>query len=55
VFFLLSFVSLSLGTDSMNAHMGIQNSSGIVFRFPISISMGLVSYVGSEMGKGNIK
>jgi len=55
VFFLLSFVAMSLGTDPMNANLGVQNSVGLLFRFPISLSLALVSYVGTEMGCGNIK
>lgn len=53
VFFLLSFISLSLGTAQMNAHMGVQNTCGIIFRLAISLSLALMSYVGSEMGSQN--
>ncbi|CAD8133992.1 unnamed protein product [Paramecium pentaurelia] len=55
VFFLMSFFALSLGVSEMIAHIGLQNISGIYFRIPISLSIALMSFVGSEMGKGNIK
>ncbi|CAK70932.1 unnamed protein product (macronuclear) [Paramecium tetraurelia] len=55
VFFLLSFIALSLGVSEMIAHIGLQNMCGIYFRIPISLSIAMMSFVGSEMGKGNIK
>ncbi|CAD8069643.1 unnamed protein product [Paramecium sonneborni] len=55
VFFTLSFIALSLGVPEMNAHMGLQNMCGIYFRIPLSLSIALMSFVGTEMGKANIK
>lgn len=31
VFFCLSFIAISLGTDEMSAHLGVQNTVGIIF------------------------
>lgn len=63
VFFLLSFAALSLGTAEINAHLGIQTVSGICFSnnlffklgIPISLSIALMSFVGTEMGRGCVK
>ncbi|CAD8148185.1 unnamed protein product [Paramecium octaurelia] len=55
VFFTLSFIALSLGISEMNAHMGLQNMCGIYFRIPICLSIALMTFVGTEMGRANIK
>ncbi|CAD8208725.1 unnamed protein product [Paramecium pentaurelia] len=55
VFFSLSFIALSLGVSEMNAHMGVQNICGIYFKIPISLSIAMMSFVGNEMGKANIR
>ncbi|CAD8051919.1 unnamed protein product [Paramecium primaurelia] len=55
VFFTLSFIALSLGVSEMNAHLGLQNMCGVYFRIPISLSIAMMSFVGTEMGRANIK
>ncbi|CAD8099445.1 unnamed protein product [Paramecium sonneborni] len=54
IFVLLTFVALSLNTPSVNAHLALQTVSGTFFRLPISLSIAIMSYVGTEMGYGNI-
>ncbi|KAM3129803.1 hypothetical protein pb186bvf_018097 [Paramecium bursaria] len=54
-FFALSFFALYLGTSDMNAYQFITNTQSLIFKFAISLSIALQTFVGTEMGNGNIK
>lgn len=49
-FFMLTFIALPLGTNYFNAQLAFSNTSSFYFRMPISLSLGLMTYVGGEMG-----
>lgn len=51
----MSFIAISLGTDQMNVQLALSNTSAIYFKFPMSLSIALMTYIGNEMGKGDIK
>jgi MATE family multidrug resistance protein len=54
-FFMLTIISMQLGTTLFNAQIAFSNTSAFYFRLPISLSIGLMTYVGSEMGKRRYK
>lgn len=49
VFYILSFVAYSLGVNYANAQLAFANTSSIYFKFPISLSVTLMSYVGNSL------
>jgi MATE family multidrug resistance protein len=49
-FFFLTFVGMQLGPDLFKAQVAFSNTSSIYFRIPISLSLGLLTYVGASMG-----
>ncbi|CAD8183873.1 unnamed protein product [Paramecium octaurelia] len=55
VFFLLNFISVGFGSDELNAQLALSNTSNFYYKFPISLSLALMTYVGNEMGAKNIK
>ncbi|CAK87601.1 unnamed protein product (macronuclear) [Paramecium tetraurelia] len=54
VFYILSFVAYSLGVNQANAQLAFANTSSIYFKFPISLSVTLMSYVGNSLSQHNI-
>jgi MATE family multidrug resistance protein len=45
-FFLMNFMATQLGTVALNVQLAFSNTSGFYFRMPISLSLGLMTYVG---------
>ncbi|CAD8081110.1 unnamed protein product [Paramecium primaurelia] len=54
VFYILSFVAYSLGVNQANAQLAFANTSSIYFKFPISLSVTLMSYVGNSLSQHKI-
>ncbi|CAD8116866.1 unnamed protein product [Paramecium sonneborni] len=55
VFYILSIVAFSLGVNQANAQLGFANTSSIYFKFPISLSVTLMSYVGNSLSQHKIE
>ncbi|CAD8090331.1 unnamed protein product [Paramecium primaurelia] len=55
VFFLLSFIAVGFGSDELYAQMALSNTSTFYYRFPMSLSLALMTFVGNEMGSQNLK
>ncbi|CAD8093391.1 unnamed protein product [Paramecium primaurelia] len=55
VFYILSFVAFSLGVNQANAQLAFANTSSIYFKFPISLSVTLMSYVGNSLSQNKIE
>ncbi|CAK94292.1 unnamed protein product (macronuclear) [Paramecium tetraurelia] len=55
VFFLLNFIAVGFGSDQLNAQLALSNTSNFYYKFPISLSLALMTFVGNEMGAKNIK
>ncbi|KAM3133855.1 hypothetical protein pb186bvf_013970 [Paramecium bursaria] len=51
----LSVIALGLGTDDFNAQLGMSNTAHAYFRIPLSISITLMSFVGQQLGQGNVQ
>ncbi|CAK69739.1 unnamed protein product (macronuclear) [Paramecium tetraurelia] len=54
VFYILSFVAFSLGVNQANAQLAFANTSSIYFKFPISLSVTLMSFVGNSLSQRKI-
>ena len=54
VFFCLNFIAIQFDTKQLNAQLGLSNTSNFYYKFPISLSLALMTYVGNEMGANNI-
>ncbi|CAD8104675.1 unnamed protein product [Paramecium sonneborni] len=55
VFFLLTFIAVGFGSDELNAQMALSNTSTFYYRFPMSLSLALMTFVGNEMGARNLQ
>jgi MATE family multidrug resistance protein len=55
VFFLLNFIAVSFDANQLNAQLALSNTSNVYYKFPISLSLALMTFIGNEMGSKNIK
>lgn len=55
VFFLLTFLAMGLTSEKLSAQIAFSNTSAVYFRMPISLSLALLTYIGSEMGMLRVK
>lgn len=55
VFFLLTFLAMALSSVELSSQIAFSNTSAVYFRMPISLSLALLTYIGSEMGMLRVK